>query len=46
MTDLGMVHYFLGMEIVQSTEGIFIFQKKYVQDILGRFFFYPNVNMY
>jgi len=37
MTDLGMLHYFLGIEIVQSTAGIFISQKKYMQDILNRF---------
>jgi len=37
MTDLGMLHYFIGIEIMQSTVGIFIFQKKYMQDILNRF---------
>ncbi|KAG6510578.1 hypothetical protein ZIOFF_028603 [Zingiber officinale] len=37
MSDLGMMHYFLGMEVVQSTKGIFISQKKYVQEILDRF---------
>ncbi|GMJ02351.1 cysteine-rich RLK (RECEPTOR-like protein kinase) 8 [Hibiscus trionum] len=37
MTDLGMLHYFLGIEAVQSTAGIFISQKKYVQEILDRF---------
>lgn len=37
MTDLGMLHYFLGIEVVQSDKGIFISQKKYVQDILDRF---------
>jgi len=37
MSDLGMMHYFLGMEVVQSANGIFISQKKYVQDILDRF---------
>lgn len=37
MSDLGMMHYFLGKEVVQSTYGIFISQKKYVQDILDRF---------
>ena len=37
MTDLGMLHYFLGIEVVQSADGIFISQKKYVQEILDRF---------
>ena len=30
MFDLDMMHYFLDIEIVQSTNGIFISQKKYV----------------
>ncbi|XP_057981300.1 secreted RxLR effector protein 161-like [Malania oleifera] len=37
MSDLGMMHYFVGIEVVQSANGIFISQKKYVQDILDRF---------
>ncbi|KAG6480327.1 hypothetical protein ZIOFF_063827 [Zingiber officinale] len=37
MSDLGMMHYFIGMKVVQSTKGIFISQKKYVQEILDRF---------
>ena len=37
MTDLGMMHYFLGIEIVQSDDGIFLSQKKYVGEILDRF---------
>ena len=37
MSDLGMSHYFLGIEIVQSVEGIFISQKKYVREISDRF---------
>ncbi|XP_047267604.1 uncharacterized mitochondrial protein AtMg00810-like [Capsicum annuum] len=37
MSDLGMMHYFLGLEVNQSVDGIFISQKKYVQDILDRF---------
>ncbi|XP_019051696.1 PREDICTED: uncharacterized protein LOC109114080 [Nelumbo nucifera] len=37
MTDLGMMHYFLGIEVVQSTAGIFITQKKYALEILDRF---------
>ncbi|XP_057980101.1 uncharacterized mitochondrial protein AtMg00810-like [Malania oleifera] len=37
MSDLGMMQYFLGIEVVQSANGIFISQKKYVQNILDRF---------
>ena len=37
MSDLGMKHYFLGIEVVQSDNGIFISQKKYVGEILDRF---------
>jgi len=37
MSDLGMMHYFLGIEVMQSANRIFISQKKYVQDILDRF---------
>ncbi|RVW90346.1 Retrovirus-related Pol polyprotein from transposon TNT 1-94 [Vitis vinifera] len=37
MSDLGMMHYFLGIEVVQFDTGIFISQKKYVREILNRF---------
>eukprot|EP00257_Ricinus_communis_P015773 XP_015573748.1 uncharacterized protein LOC107261134 [Ricinus communis] len=37
MSDLGMMHYFLGIEVMQSSTGVFISQKKYVQEILDRF---------
>ncbi|CAL8156616.1 unnamed protein product [Prunus armeniaca] len=37
MSDLGLMHYFLGIEVVQSSAEIFISQKKYVQEILDRF---------
>ncbi|XP_041025510.1 secreted RxLR effector protein 161-like [Juglans microcarpa x Juglans regia] len=37
MSDLGMMHYFLGIEVAQSSTGIFISQKKYVREILDRF---------
>jgi len=30
MIDLGKMHYFLGLEVVQFDDGIFISQKKYV----------------
>jgi len=31
MTDLGTMHYFLGIEVVQSSAGISISQEKYLQ---------------
>ncbi|CAL2257556.1 unnamed protein product [Prunus armeniaca] len=37
MSDLGLMHYFLGIEVVQSSAEIFISQRKYVQEILDRF---------
>jgi len=37
MTDLGKMHYFLGLEVVQFDDEIFISQKKYVQEILDTF---------
>ncbi|GMJ14865.1 hypothetical protein HRI_005155700 [Hibiscus trionum] len=37
MFDLGKMHYFLGIEVRQSSDGIFISQRKYVQDVLMRF---------
>jgi len=37
MTDLGLVKYFLGIEVEQSEKGFFICQQKYATDILKRF---------
>jgi len=37
MSDLGELQYFLGMQIKQSAQGIFITQTKYVEDLLVRF---------
>ena len=39
MTDLGILHYYLGMEIWQSSSSIFISQMKYVKGFItiGRF---------
>ena len=37
MEDLGMMHYFPGMEVWQTTDGIFLGQGKYVVEILKRF---------
>nr|KYP72830.1 Copia protein [Cajanus cajan] len=37
MTDLGMMRYFLGMEVHQFDDGIFLSQKKYANDLLKKF---------
>ena len=37
MKYLGMMHYFLGMEVWQSEDGIFLGKGKYAVDILKRF---------
>ena len=37
MSDLCLMHYFLGIEVKQSCSKIFISQKKYVQETLRRF---------
>lgn len=37
MNDMGLLHYFLGIEVSQSKDGIFISQKKYAENILKKF---------
>ena len=37
MKELGMMHYFLSMEVWQSTDRIFLGQGKYAVEILKRF---------
>ena len=37
MSDLGKMRYFLGIEVLQFGEGIFISQRKYAMEILERF---------
>jgi hypothetical protein len=37
MKDLGMMHYFLGLEVWQKLDKIFLSQGKYVVEILKRF---------
>lgn len=37
MSDLGLLNYFLGIEVSQVSEGIFISQKKYSKSILQKF---------
>ena len=40
MTDLGLMSYFLGIEVSQRNEGIFISQKKYTEGLLKKFKMY------
>lgn len=37
MSDLGLLHYFLGIEISQTKGEIFISQKKYAENLLKKF---------
>eukprot|EP00253_Pinus_taeda_P028395 PITA_28395 len=37
MTDLGYVHYYLGIEVTQHLKSIFLSQKKYIGDLLDMF---------
>ena len=37
MEDLGMMHYFLGMEVWQNADRILLSQGKYIVEILKRF---------
>jgi hypothetical protein len=36
MTNLGYLHYFLGLQVLQTKEGIFLPQSKYACDLLRR----------
>ncbi|KMT07734.1 hypothetical protein BVRB_6g146570 [Beta vulgaris subsp. vulgaris] len=35
--DLGLLHYFLGLEVKQGADGIFISQRKFAMDLVKRF---------
>ena len=37
MNDVGLLHYFLGLEIWQQEGELFVSQGKYAQEILGKF---------
>jgi hypothetical protein len=37
MTDLGTLHYFLGVQVLPLCDGFFISQSKYVMDLLTIF---------
>jgi hypothetical protein len=34
--DLGSLHYFLGIEVRHTLQGVFLIQRKYIQDLLTR----------
>ncbi|XP_025015733.2 uncharacterized protein LOC112536986 [Ricinus communis] len=37
MSDLGRMRYFLGVEVIQNSKGIFMCQRKYAREVLARF---------
>ncbi|KAL0551788.1 hypothetical protein IC582_010877 [Cucumis melo] len=37
ITDIGLMSYYLGIEVKQSEEGIFIYQERYTREILEKF---------
>ena len=37
MTDLGLLHYYLGIEVDEKPNYIFISQRKYIGDLLSKF---------
>jgi hypothetical protein len=37
MMDMGLLHFFLGLEINQDVSGIKLYQTKYARDLLERF---------
>lgn len=39
MTDMNLLHFFLGIKVNQNENGIIIFQKKYAKELLKRFKF-------
>ena len=37
MVDLGLLNYFLGMEVIQDDGGIFLSQEKYANKLVDKF---------
>ena len=42
MTNLGKMRFFLGIEVLQKPEGIFVCQRQYATDVLKRFSMYES----
>ena len=36
MTDLGVLHHFLGISVTRSSDGLFLSQRQYALDLLQR----------
>lgn len=41
-TDMGKMRFFLGIEVLQKPEGIFVCQRKYATDVLKKFAMYES----
>jgi len=37
LSNLGKMRYFLGVEVIQNSDGIFVCQRMYAHEILARF---------
>ena len=37
MTDIGLMSYYVGIEVKQLKEGIFVFQERYAKEVLEKF---------
>ena len=37
LRDLGNLNYFMGVEVVTTSSGLFLFQHKYIRDLLAKF---------
>lgn len=37
MKDMGPIRYFLGLEVDHTTQGFFLSQRKYIQDLLNEY---------
>ncbi|KAJ0523332.1 putative RNA-directed DNA polymerase [Helianthus annuus] len=37
MTDMGLLQYFLGLEVKQSSYGVFVSQEKYAMNLLNKY---------
>ena len=36
MTDLGLLHHFLGISVTRNSQGLFLSQRQYILDLLSR----------